>query len=73
MPAATAAKLATAAEESVKVSTCANVSTIMQGGVPTGFTVGGADPGVTNGTSSTCTLTDSSAAVANFAAVAAGN
>ena len=61
------------ANKCVKVSTCANVSTIMQGGVPTGFTVGGTDPGVTNGTSSTCTLTDSSAAVANFTAVAAGN
>ena len=61
------------ANKCVKVSTCANVSTIMQGGVPTGFTVGGTDPGVTNGTSSTCTMTDSSAAVSNFTAVAAGN
>ena len=61
------------ANKCVKVSTCANVTSIMQGGVPTGFTVGGTDPGVTNGTSSTCTLTDSTAAVANFTAVAAGN
>ena len=60
------------ANKCVKVSTCANVSGIMLGGVPTGFTVGGTDPGTTNGTSSTCTLTDANATAANFSAIAAG-
>ena len=55
-----------------KVDQCSDVATLLQGGVPSGFTVGGTDPGTTNGDTSTCTITKDSQS-ANFTAVAAGN
>jgi MSHA pilin protein MshA len=54
------------------VDACADVASLLQGGVPTGFTIGGTDPGTTNGATSTCTVTKSGQS-ANFTAIAAGN
>lgn len=56
----------------VKVTTCANVGTLLQGGVPSGYTIAGTDPGTTNGGTSTCTVT-SNGVSANFTAIASGN
>ncbi len=61
------------ANKCVKVNKCSDLGTVMQGGVPTGFTVAGTDPGVTNGTNSTCTVTDANATASNFTGIAAGN
>lgn len=41
----------------VKVSACSDVSNLMQGGLPSGATIGGTSPGTVNGTGSTCTVT----------------
>jgi MSHA pilin protein MshA len=60
------------ANKCVKVDACADVASLLQGGVPTGYTVAGTDPGTTNGTSSTCTVASGGVTV-NFAAIAAGN
>jgi MSHA pilin protein MshA len=60
------------ANKCVKVSTCANASALLQGGLPTGYTVGGTDPGVTNGSTSTCTVTGGGQ-TSNFTSIAAGN
>jgi MSHA pilin protein MshA len=56
----------------VKVSTCANASGLLQGGLPTGYTVAGTDPGIVNGVSSACTVS-AGGQTANFTAIAAGN
>jgi MSHA pilin protein MshA len=56
----------------VKVTTCAGVSGLLQGGVPSGYTIAGTDPGTTNGATSTCTVT-AGGQTANFTAIAAGN
>lgn len=56
----------------VKVSTCANASSLLQGGLPSGYTLGGTDPGAINSTTSTCTVT-AGGETANFTAIAAGN
>lgn len=55
-----------------KVDQCSDTSALLQGGLPTGYTLGGTDPGTTNGATSTCTVTKDSQ-VANFTAIAAGN
>ncbi len=60
------------ANKCVKIDACADVGTVLQGGVPSGYTVGGTDPGTTNGATSTCTVA-AGGATANFVAVAAGN
>jgi MSHA pilin protein MshA len=54
------------------VSACADVGKLMQGGMPSGYVLGGADPGTTNGVTSVCTVT-AGEKVANFTATAAGN
>jgi MSHA pilin protein MshA len=56
----------------VKVSTCANASSLLQGGLPTGYAVAGTDPGTTNGVSSACTVS-AGGQTASFTAIAAGN
>ena len=60
------------ANKCVAVSTCAHASSLLQGGLPTGYTLGGTDPGTTNGSTSTCTVT-AGGEVSNFTAIAAGN
>ena len=55
-----------------KVNTCALAATLLQGGLPTGYAMGGTDPGAVNGVTSTCTVTYNSK-VASFTAIAAGN
>lgn len=59
------------ANKCVKVSACADVAGLLQGGFA-GATSGGTDPGTTNGTTGACTLTKD-AKTANFTAIAAGN
>jgi MSHA pilin protein MshA len=56
----------------VKISTCANASTLLQGGLPTGYTLAGADPGTANGNTSNCTVTGGGQTVI-FTGIAAGN
>ena len=60
------------ANKCVKITTCAGASSLLQGGLPTGYTLGGTDPGTTNGATSTCTVTGGGQ-TANFTAIAAGN
>ena len=60
------------ANKCAKVDDCADVAGLLQGGLPTGYTVGGADPGATNGATSTCNVSGGGVTV-NFASVAAGN
>ena len=60
------------ANKCTTVSACANASSLLQGGLPTGYTLGGTDPGATNGSTSTCTVTGGGQS-ANFTAIAAGN
>lgn len=64
---------AVTANKCVKVDECADVSSLLQGGVPSGYTVGGVDPGTTNGATSACTVTNADGTVANFTGIAAGN
>lgn len=63
---------AVTANKCAKVDDCADVAGLLQGGLPTGYTVGGADPGATNGATSTCNVSSGGVTV-NFASVAAGN
>lgn len=62
------------ANKCVQISTCAGVSALMQGGMPTGYAAAasGADIGTTNGATATCTVTYGST-VASFTGIAAGN
>ncbi|WP_338414465.1 type II secretion system protein [uncultured Sphaerotilus sp.] len=60
------------ANKCVKVSACADASSLLQGGLPTGYTLAGTDPGGTNGSTSTCTVTGGGQ-TSNFTAIAAGN
>lgn len=60
------------ANKCAKIDTCSDVSGLLQGGVPTGYTIAGTDPGTTNGGTSTCTVTKGTT-TANFVAIAAGN
>jgi MSHA pilin protein MshA len=73
-----------AANKCVKVSTCADVITLVQGAVAGGaagqfllgsvtYTIAGADPGVTNGSTSTCTVATSGVSAVNFGGISAGN
>lgn len=70
------------ANKCVKVSTCATatVASLLQGGLPTGYTTafktGGADLTTTNGNTTTCTVTYTSGSTtytADFTGVSAGN
>ena len=68
------------ANKCVKITACdnANVTSILQGGLPAGYTVAvnaaGVDIGTTNGNTATCKITKTGAtAVPTFTGVAAGN
>jgi MSHA pilin protein MshA len=70
------------ANKCVKVSTCATatVTSLLQGGLPTGYTTavksGGTDLTTTNGNTTTCTVTYTSGTTtytADFTGVSAGN
>jgi MSHA pilin protein MshA len=64
----------------VEVDNCSDLGSIMQGGLPTGYSVaagalGTGDPG-SNGVEATCTITQGtggSAPTANFTGISAGN
>lgn len=60
------------ANKCAKVTACADTASLLQGGLPTGYTLGGTGPGAVNGTSSTCTVTGGDQ-TSNFTAIAAGN
>ena len=60
------------ASKCVTVNVCKDASSLLQGGLPTGYSVGGTDPGKTNGDTSTCTVTGGGVTV-NFTAISAGN
>ncbi len=66
---------AVTANKCVQVSTCAGVTGLVQGFNTATYTVGGADPGATNGATSTCTVSTVSTPVItrNFTGIAAGN
>jgi MSHA pilin protein MshA len=55
-----------------KVSACTDVAGLLKDPVPSGYTIGGTDPGTTNGGSSTCTVSRDGKS-ASFTATAAGN
>lgn len=55
-----------------QVSTCAGVAGLLSGGLPTGYTTGGADPGLVNGGNTACTIT-ANAITKNFQGISAGN
>lgn len=66
------------ANKCVTVNTCAGVTNIMQGGLPSGYTVAAqsTDLNTTNGTTQTCVVTatgSSPVASAAFAGISAGN
>lgn len=60
------------ANKCVKVSACSDAGSLLQGGTPTGATYGGTDPGTTNGTATSCSVTLNSV-TRNFQGIAAGN
>ncbi len=60
------------ANKCVKISFCRDVADLMQGGLPTGTTIGGTSPGTTNGATSTCTVT-LNGVTENFTAISAAN
>lgn len=61
------------ANKCVKVTACSDVASILQGGLPAGYTVAGTIS-ATNGTTATCTLTQTATtATATFTGIAAGN
>ncbi len=67
-----------AALKCVKVDDCSDLGTIMQGGLPTGYTVAAAALGAgtagSNGVEATCTITQTSGALtATFTGISAGN
>jgi MSHA pilin protein MshA len=62
------------ANKCATVDACADVGSLMQGGVPAGFAIAasGAAVGTTNGNTGDCTVTKDGA-VATFVGIAAGN
>jgi MSHA pilin protein MshA len=66
------------ANKCVKVDDCNDTGTILQGGLPTGYTIAtvalGTGAAGSNGVSATCTITQTaSSATATFSGVSAGN
>ena len=66
------------ASKCIKVSNCSDTTTLMQGGLPTGYTIAAAALGTgaagSNGVTATCTVTQTSgAATLTFLGVSAGN
>lgn len=66
------AKHTVTANKCVKVDECADASSLLQGGLPSGYTLGGTDPGTSNGATSSCSVTGGGVTV-SFTAIAAGN
>ncbi len=69
---------APAAMKCVKVANCSDLASIMQGGLPAGYTVAAAALGAgsvgSNGVEATCTVTQTNgAATATFTGISAGN
>jgi MSHA pilin protein MshA len=61
------------ANKCVAVDNCDDVGSLMQGGLPTGYTVASSAIGAGNGTTGTCTVTQTSGgATANFTGIRAG-
>lgn len=72
------AQHAPTAGKCVEVDNCSDLGSIMQGGLPDGYTVAAADLGTgnagSNGVEATCTITQTSgSATANFTGISAGN
>ena len=67
-----------AASKCVKVDNCDDLGTIMQGGLPTGYTIASAALGTgsagSNGVEATCTITQTNgSATGTFTGISAGN
>ena len=62
------------ANKCAKVDQCTDVGGLLQGGVPSGYTIAasGADIGTTNGATATCTITKDGK-VASYTGISAGN
>lgn len=63
---------AVTANKCAKVDECADAGSLMQGGMPAGYTVGGTDPGATNGATGACSVSKDGKTAA-FTGIAAGN
>ena len=61
------------ANKCVAVSNCTGVSGLLQGGLPTGYSVASLTLTTTNGTTATCVLTGLGSKTANFTGISAGN
>ena len=62
------------ANKCVTVNNCSQTGSILQGGLPAGYTVAAATLTTVNGTEGTCTMTQTDgAATATFTGIAAGN
>ena len=53
------------------VTNCADVSSSMQGGLPTGYTISSGGGSLTSGGTATCTVSGTNATTANFTAIGA--
>jgi MSHA pilin protein MshA len=61
------------ANKCVAVDDCSDTASIMQGGIPAGYTVAAADLGAANGDTATCTVTQtSSGSTATYDGIQAG-
>lgn len=62
-----------AANKCVAVDNCDDIGTLLQGGLPTGYTIAAGALAAPNGTTATCTLTQTSGgATATFTGIRAG-
>lgn len=62
------------ANKCVKVDDCDDTASLMQGGLPSGYTVAAATLTTTNGTTADCTVTQTDGgATATFTGISAGN
>ena len=61
------------ANKCVQVSNCSTVSSLLQGGLPTGYSVASLTLTTTNGATATCTVTGLGTKTSNFTGIAAGN
>ncbi|BAN36482.1 prepilin-type N-terminal cleavage/methylation domain-containing protein [Sulfuricella denitrificans skB26] len=69
-----AVKNVPAANKCVAVSNCSDTATLMQGGIPSGYTVAAATLTTTNGATANCTVTQTDgSATKTYTGIAAGN
>jgi MSHA pilin protein MshA len=61
------------ANKCVTVSNCSTVGSLLQGGLPTGYSVASLTLTTTNGATATCTLTGLNSKTSTFTGIAAGN